>query len=66
MLQKEVALKSLNNSKDITSEFLNEIRSHLKMNNSERIVKLYEVEYSESTKIDFTKIDINFQDNQYS
>ncbi|CAB5354972.1 unnamed protein product [Rhizophagus irregularis] len=51
---------------DITSEFLNEIRSHLKMNNSERIVKLYGVEYSESTKIDFTKIDINFQDNQYS
>ncbi|EXX79733.1 Rad53p [Rhizophagus irregularis DAOM 197198w] len=37
----KVALKSLNNSKDITSEFLNEIRSHLKMNNSERIVKLY-------------------------
>ncbi|RGB32583.1 kinase-like domain-containing protein [Rhizophagus diaphanus] len=37
----KVALKSLNNSKDITSEFLNEIRSYLKMNNSERIVKLY-------------------------
>ncbi|RIA84226.1 kinase-like domain-containing protein [Glomus cerebriforme] len=37
----KVALKSLNNSKDITLEFLNEINLHLKMNKSKRIIKLY-------------------------
>ncbi|RIA91684.1 hypothetical protein C1645_821700 [Glomus cerebriforme] len=36
-----VALKSLNNSKDITLEFLNEIKLHLKMNNSSSMIKLY-------------------------
>ncbi|RIA87213.1 kinase-like domain-containing protein [Glomus cerebriforme] len=36
-----VALKSLNNSKDITMEFLNEINSHLKMSNSYRIIRFY-------------------------
>ncbi|RIA94347.1 kinase-like domain-containing protein [Glomus cerebriforme] len=36
-----VALKSLNNSKDITLEFLNEIKFHLKMNHSENIIHFY-------------------------
>ncbi|RIA87880.1 kinase-like domain-containing protein [Glomus cerebriforme] len=38
-----VALKSFNNSKEITLEFLNEIRLHLKMNNSDRIIRLYDI-----------------------
>ncbi|RIA83820.1 kinase-like domain-containing protein [Glomus cerebriforme] len=38
---KDVALKSLNNSKDITTEFLNEINLHLEMNNSLNIVTIY-------------------------
>ncbi|RIA83516.1 kinase-like domain-containing protein [Glomus cerebriforme] len=36
-----VALKSLNDSENITLEFLNEINLHLKMNNSLRIIKIY-------------------------
>ncbi|RIA84299.1 kinase-like domain-containing protein [Glomus cerebriforme] len=41
LLHTTVALKSLNNSKDTTFEFLNEIKLHLKMNNSDRIIKIY-------------------------
>ncbi|RIA90192.1 kinase-like domain-containing protein [Glomus cerebriforme] len=36
-----IALKSLNNSKDITFEFLNEIKSHLKLTNSKDIIGIY-------------------------
>ncbi|GBC10260.1 hypothetical protein RclHR1_09490001 [Rhizophagus clarus] len=36
-----VALKHLNNSKDITLEFLNEIIPHLRMNKYEHTIKLY-------------------------
>ncbi|RIA90277.1 kinase-like domain-containing protein [Glomus cerebriforme] len=37
---RNVALKSLNDSKDITLEFLNEIKSNLKVNNSSQVTKI--------------------------
>ncbi|GES81823.1 kinase-like domain-containing protein [Rhizophagus clarus] len=53
-LYKNVALKSINNSKNITSEFINEIASHHKITkaeeNSKQVIKFYGVTQDPKTK----------------
>ncbi|GBC54339.2 kinase-like domain-containing protein [Rhizophagus irregularis DAOM 181602=DAOM 197198] len=72
--KKEVALKCLHNSQGITTEFLKEVESNCLVLNSGYIVRCFEpknadndddllgIEYSESTRVDFTKLDINSED----
>ncbi|CAB4379876.1 unnamed protein product [Rhizophagus irregularis] len=70
----KVALKCLHNSQGITTEFLKEVESNILVYNSIWIVRCFEpknadnnndllgIEYSDSLKIDFTKLDINSKD----
>ncbi|GES77242.1 kinase-like domain-containing protein [Rhizophagus clarus] len=45
-----VALKSLNNSKNVTLEFMNEITQHYKLNLNKRIIKLYGITQNPKTE----------------
>ncbi|PKC56171.1 hypothetical protein RhiirA1_474394 [Rhizophagus irregularis] len=45
-----VALKSLNNSKNVTFEFMNEITLHYKLNLQKRIIKFYGITQDPETK----------------
>ncbi|GES77244.1 kinase-like domain-containing protein [Rhizophagus clarus] len=45
-----VALKSLNNSKNVTLEFMNEITLHYKLNLNKRIIKFYGITQDPKTK----------------
>ncbi|CAB5215728.1 unnamed protein product [Rhizophagus irregularis] len=56
----KVALKCLHNSQGITTEFLKEVESNILVYNSRWIVRCFE--YSDSLKMDFTKLDINSKD----
>ncbi|CAB4404416.1 unnamed protein product [Rhizophagus irregularis] len=68
----KVALKCLHNSQGITTEFLKEVESNILVYSSQWIVRCFEpinadnnddlIEYSDSLKIDFTKLDINSKD----
>ncbi|GBC20436.2 kinase-like domain-containing protein [Rhizophagus irregularis DAOM 181602=DAOM 197198] len=70
----KVALKCLHNSQGITTEFLKEVESNILVYSSIWIVDCFEqknadnnndllgIEYSDSLKIDFTKLDINSKD----
>ncbi|CAB4380499.1 unnamed protein product [Rhizophagus irregularis] len=72
----KVALKCLHNSQDITAEFLKEVESNiLALDDDDWIVRCFEpknsdnndllgVEYSDSLKMDFTKLDINPKDER--
>ncbi|CAB4483450.1 unnamed protein product [Rhizophagus irregularis] len=70
----KVALKCLHNSQDITADFLKEIESNILVCESTRgwVVRCFEpknadnndLEYSDSLKMDFTKIDINSKDER--
>ncbi|GBC20409.2 kinase-like domain-containing protein [Rhizophagus irregularis DAOM 181602=DAOM 197198] len=53
----KVALKCLHNSQGITTEFLKEVESNILVYDSGWIVRCFE--YSDSLKMDFTKLDIN-------
>ncbi|CAB4379927.1 unnamed protein product [Rhizophagus irregularis] len=68
----KVALKCLHNSQGITTEFLKEVESNILVCSPNWIVHCFEpknadnnddlIEYSDSLKIDFTKLDINSKD----
>ncbi|CAB4473967.1 unnamed protein product [Rhizophagus irregularis] len=70
----EVALKCLHNSQGITTEFLKEVESNILVCSPNWIVRCFEpknadnnndllgIEYSDSLKMDFTKLDINSKD----
>ncbi|GBC31941.2 kinase-like domain-containing protein [Rhizophagus irregularis DAOM 181602=DAOM 197198] len=71
----KVALKCLHNSQDITAEFLKEVESNILAYETSWIVRCFEpknadnndllgVEYSDSLKMDFTKLDINPKDEK--
>ncbi|RIA80353.1 kinase-like domain-containing protein [Glomus cerebriforme] len=47
---RDVALKSLNNSKNVTLEFINEITSHHKINDNVSIIRLYGITQDPDTK----------------
>ncbi|GBC37990.2 kinase-like domain-containing protein [Rhizophagus irregularis DAOM 181602=DAOM 197198] len=67
---KKVALKCLHNSQDITADFLKEVESNVTVYNTGCIVRCFEpknadnnddllgIEYSDSLKMDFTKLNI--------
>ncbi|CAB4379846.1 unnamed protein product [Rhizophagus irregularis] len=70
----KVALKCLHNSQGITTEFLKEVESNILVYHSLWIVRCFEpknadnyndllgIEYSDSLKMDFTKLVINSKD----
>ncbi|CAB4396397.1 unnamed protein product [Rhizophagus irregularis] len=63
----KVALKCLHNSQDITADFLKEVESNILVHSSEPKNAddnddLHGIEYSDSLKMDFTKLDINSKD----
>ncbi|CAB5363031.1 unnamed protein product [Rhizophagus irregularis] len=71
----KVALKCLHNSQDITADFLKEIESNILAVYTSRLLDFKnlpepknadnnDLEYSDSLKMDFTKIDINSKDER--
>ncbi|CAB4387511.1 unnamed protein product [Rhizophagus irregularis] len=66
----KVALKSLHNSQDITADFFKEVESSILVQDDTWVVRCFEpknadnneTEYSESVRIDFTKLYINSKD----
>ncbi|GBC20465.2 kinase-like domain-containing protein [Rhizophagus irregularis DAOM 181602=DAOM 197198] len=70
----KVALKCLHNSQDITADFLKEVESNILVysyftvrcfepKNADSNDDLIGIEYSESIKVDFTKLNINSEDS---
>ncbi|CAB5363007.1 unnamed protein product [Rhizophagus irregularis] len=66
--QKKVALKYLHNSQDITVDFLKEVESNILVRGyDDCIVPCFDnddLEYSDSLRMDFTKLDINSKDKR--
>ncbi|CAB4420076.1 unnamed protein product [Rhizophagus irregularis] len=60
----EVALKRLHNSQDITADFLKEIESNILVCESTHCWAVRCFEYSDSLRMDFTKLDINSKDKR--
>ncbi|CAB5350117.1 unnamed protein product [Rhizophagus irregularis] len=75
--EENVALKCLHNSQDITTEFLREVESNILVSSVDGCIvrcfepknanidyssNSFETEYSESIRMDFTKLDINSKD----
>ncbi|CAB4483432.1 unnamed protein product [Rhizophagus irregularis] len=59
----KVALKCLHNSQDITAEFLKEVESHILVRgNQPKNADNHDLEYSDSLRMDFIKLDINFKE----
>ncbi|GBC54501.2 kinase-like domain-containing protein [Rhizophagus irregularis DAOM 181602=DAOM 197198] len=69
----KVALKCLHNSQDITADFLKEVESNIlacESYDSHFVVRCFEpknsnnddLEYSDSLRMNFTKLDINSKD----